>query len=72
MAYPEWSTLGDITGIHNQNLLNYKHDENINIKIKNTIHPITKDLSDWTMVDERYLMENASEENNILLITDLG
>jgi hypothetical protein len=71
LAYPEWSTWSEIVGIQDRTLSKYQHDATINIKVVHTTHPITKGLSDWTMVDETYLMKNAAGgDNRILLKTD--
>jgi uncharacterized protein len=70
LAYPQWSTWDKIVGIRERNLTQYQHDEKIKIKVVDTIHPITKGLSDWIMVDETYLMANAENDNHILLKTD--
>jgi uncharacterized protein len=70
LAYPQWSTWSQIVGIPDRSLSRYEHDEKISIKAVDAIHPITKGLSDWMMVDETYLMSNANGENRILLKTD--
>jgi len=70
LAYPQWPTWDKIVGISGRDLTHYQHDEKIKIKVVDTMHPITKDLSDWIMVDETYLMANAAGDNHILLKSD--
>jgi len=70
LAYPQWSIWSQIVGLPERNLFQYQHDEKIGIRVLDAVHPITKDLSDWIMVDETYLMKNAGGNNRILLKTD--
>ncbi|MBD3183970.1 hypothetical protein GF312_16920 [Candidatus Poribacteria bacterium] len=44
--------------------------EKMNIHVANSEHPITKGLSDWEMIDETYVMNDADDDNEILLTTD--
>ena len=69
LAYPEWSVWGEIVGIENRELLDYEHDETLQINVVDKTHPITQDLSDWVMVDETYLMANAGSGSQVLLKT---
>ena len=70
LAYPEWPVWSDFVGIRDRHLSEYRHDEEIAIKIADNTHPITRGLSDWIMVDETYLMANAEDANYVLLKTD--
>ncbi len=67
LAYPAWSFWHEIVGIRDRSLSKYAHDENVSIHVVDPAHPITQDLSDWTMVDETYLMADAVGDNHILL-----
>lgn len=67
LAYPCWSVWSDIVGIPKRQLLNYKHNETVNIQVENTMNTIIKNLRNWEMIDEIYLMENASNDNDVLL-----
>lgn len=70
LAYPEWPLWDEIVGMKERRLSNYQHDEEITIQVTDIDHPITRGLSDWTMMDETYLMPNAGGDNQILLKTD--
>jgi hypothetical protein len=69
LAYPEWSFWDAIVGIDNRELAKYQHDENIRIEVVDKPHPITHGLSDWSMIDETYLMPDALKDKDILLQT---
>jgi hypothetical protein len=70
LAYPHWSVWDEVVGITDRRLSKYQHDVKMAIKVADTNHPITKRLSNWTMVDETYLMQRACGDNYILLETD--
>jgi len=70
LAYPQWPVWNGIVGIPDRRLSQYKHDEKIAITVADQTHPITQDLSDWTMVDETYQMADAVGDNHILLKTN--
>lgn len=67
LAYPQWPVWREIVGIADRELSSYQHDERLQVCISDEMHPITRGLSDWNMVDETYLMANATGDNNILL-----
>jgi type 1 glutamine amidotransferase len=48
----------------------YEHDNDLNIKIVDRRHPITRDLSDFTIHDEVYKGVWFAKDNHVLLTTD--
>ncbi len=69
LAYPQWDLWNDLVGIEDRNF-GYHHDVNIPVKVANSDHPITNDLSDFEMIDETYTMDSAGDDSEILLTTD--
>jgi uncharacterized protein len=71
LAFPGWGIWNDIVGMSDRTLAQYVHDETIQVQVADPHHPITAGLSNWSIVDETYLMPNAAEEegNHILLTT---
>ena len=69
-GYPQWPVWDKIVGIADRNLQSYRHDEVLKICVADSAHPITQDLSDWSMVDETYQMADAVGQNHILLKVD--
>ncbi|MCB0061303.1 MAG: ThuA domain-containing protein [Caldilineaceae bacterium] len=70
LAYPEWPHWNELVGITDRTLHGYAHDETMTIRVTDPHHPITKDLPDWTLVDETYNMADAGPDNEILLTVD--
>jgi len=70
LAYIEWNVWSEIVGIESRTLGSFHIGEKVQIKIANTEHPITKGLSDWEMVDETYVMNDAGQDCDVLLTAD--
>ncbi|MFH1086822.1 MAG: ThuA domain-containing protein [Chloroflexota bacterium] len=69
LAYPNWPLWAKLTGIAERSF-KYYHGERLNIHVADADHPITQGLTDWQMVDETYLMADASADSRVLLTTD--
>ena len=71
LAHPGWPTWDEITGICGRDLERYSHDEQMPMVVADPQHPVTQGLSDWTMIDETYVMPDAraANGNHILLTT---
>lgn len=70
LAFPDWKIWDDITGMLDRRLQEYTHDQEINLHIVDTEHPVCQGLKDWTITDETYLMPDISgPENHVLLTT---
>ena len=48
----------------------YKHDETMNIHVEPVDHPITRGITDFTLIDETYRLPVPSDREEILLTTD--
>jgi type 1 glutamine amidotransferase len=48
----------------------YKHDVDINVYVTDTIHPVTRGLSDFSVNDETYGKWTFDSGNHLLLTTD--
>jgi type 1 glutamine amidotransferase len=59
----------DIDGVHFETAT-YEHDQDMNIKVANGEHPITKGLSDFQIHDEVYKGMWFAKDNQVLLTTD--
>jgi trehalose utilization protein len=69
LAFPKWDVWANICGIQDRKFSFYI-GEKVKTQIAKSNHPITNGLSDWEMVDETYLMNDAQEGCEILLTTD--
>ncbi len=59
VSYQNWPEFVDIVGgrYHTEDTTKasyYKHDEKINVTIESPSHPVVRDLSDFTLIDEVY------------------
>ena len=72
LSYPEMPALNvwaDITKLDRRRLQGFGASE-INTKIADANHPITKGLSDWTMQDEYFKLDEPGPGSHALLTTD--
>jgi len=69
LAYPQWSIWHQLTGITERSF-GYHVGETVTSHIVDPDHPITRDLSDWTMIDETYTMTDAGADSHVLLTYD--
>jgi len=69
LAFPEWQVWNDIVGIQDRSF-GYHQNETLTIEVANPDHPITRGLSNWTMVDETYTMADAGEGCEVLLTAE--
>ena len=75
VSYQDWPEFSRIVGgkYHTRDssrLSNYKHDEQIFVKITDREHPITKGLQDFTILDETYGNCEILPDVHPLLSTD--
>lgn len=70
LAYPQWSPWNELVGITDRTLHGYAHDEAMTIQVTASNHPITRELADWTLVDETYNMADAGPGSEILLTVE--
>ena len=70
LAYPNWPIWAEIVGIEDRKLGSFHIGETVQVEVVNTEHPITEGLSNWEMVDETYVMNDAGEDSEVLLEID--
>ena len=63
---PAWSAM---CGSQNRRLRGCDGGEEVLTEIANPDHPITRGLYPWTMTDEVYLIDEPSEDSDVLLTT---
>ncbi len=69
LAYPDWPPWARLVGIQAPSW-SVHMDIDLKIRIANPQHPITLGLSDWTMLDETYVVAEPDADSEILLFTD--
>lgn len=80
-AFPDWEDYRKITGVKyplkpqeidgvHFETATYEHDMDMNIKVVDREHPITRGLSDFTIHDETYKGAWFAKDNHVLLTTD--
>ncbi|RKU29974.1 hypothetical protein C6497_05215 [Candidatus Poribacteria bacterium] len=69
LAFPEWESYSDMCGIKDRDF-DYFPKQTLQVQVSDPNHPITKDLDNWEMGDETYLMKSAGEDSKILLTVD--
>ncbi len=70
LAFPKSEIWSNICGIKNRSF-DFHLKQKVSVKVSKKDHPIIRNIKDWSMVDEIYTMDNASaNENKILLTTD--
>lgn len=66
LAYPQSPVWHQLTGIADRKF-GYHVGETVATRIADADHPITRVLSDWTMVDETYSVADPGEDSHVLL-----
>ncbi|MDE0299655.1 MAG: ThuA domain-containing protein [Candidatus Poribacteria bacterium] len=66
LAYPQWSVWDEIVGLDDRSFGAHA-GKSLHVEVADTTHPITRNLSDWNMLDETYTMAEPGAGNNILL-----
>jgi len=71
LSFQGWDLFTEVTGQRNRGGDGFKFTQNetVNCKILDTGHPITEDISDFTVVDETYIMGEPEEPGNTILMT---
>ena len=69
LAFPEWESYSDMCGIQDRDF-DYSPKQTLQVQVCDPNHPITKDLDNWEMGDETYLMKSAGEDSTLLLTVD--
>jgi hypothetical protein len=69
LAYPAWPFWSEFVGIADRKF-GFYHDQQLQVRVANIQHPITRGIQNWEMVDETYTMADAGEGSEILLTVD--
>ena len=70
LAFPKSEIWSNICGIKSRSF-GFHLKQKVSVKISKKDHPITRNIKDWSMIDETYTMDDAPiNENEILLETD--
>ncbi len=70
LAYPDWDAYSEMCGMSERGDFDYFPKQTLQVQVTDPTHPITKDLSNWEMIDETYTMKSAGEDSTILLTVD--
>jgi len=69
LNYPDWPLWNRISGLESREF-KYYQDQTVQFNIADPNHPITQDLSSWTMDDETYTLNEPNEDCNVLITTE--
>jgi hypothetical protein len=69
LAYTNWALWDEIVGIPERVMHSYHPNEKIRVDIADPQHPIVEGVAEWEMIDETYMMPEATVENHIFLTT---
>ncbi len=69
LAYPQWPTWREISGI-SPVLASYQHDQELEVRVTRSSHPITFGAGGFSIIDETYRMAEPDAGNELLLATD--
>ncbi len=70
MAYPSWSLWDNLVGLSGRDKFGYDDDQDFEIRVADSRHPITRGLGNWQMHDETYLLPEPGAGSTVLLSTD--
>ena len=72
LSFQKWDVYTEVSGVRFRGadgLFKYTQNQTVKSHILDTGHPITKGISDFTIVDETYIMGEPEEPGNEILIT---
>ncbi len=69
LAYPQWTVWSEIVGIADRKF-GFHYNQQVQVRVADAQHPITRGLQSWEMTDETYTMADAGEGSQILLTTE--
>jgi uncharacterized protein len=69
LAFPDWPLWGEVCGIADRSF-KYHMSVDMDFKVMSSDHPITRELDDFSMIDEAYEMNSADDSSAILLSAD--
>jgi len=69
LAYPQWAVWSEVVGIADRKF-GFHYNQQVQVRVANAQHPITRGVASWEMTDETYTMADAGEGSEILLTTE--
>lgn len=69
LAFPQWQFWSDLCGIQDRHF-GYHPGQTVNVQVSELEHPITRDISDWEILDETYTMADAGADSHVLLTAE--
>jgi uncharacterized protein len=70
LSYADWPHWDALVGIDGRGKFTYHHDQELDVVVKETDHPITQGLESFQITDESYGMNDATNDSDILLTVD--
>jgi len=68
LCYPQWDLWGDLTGLRDR-AFGFEQNQSVPSHVVQSSHPIMQGLDNWTMTDEIYTMNGASDDCEVLVTT---
>lgn len=68
LAFPDYPLWQEITKIDAHSFTDYAHDQNMAIQVVNPDHPLMKQIHDFEIIDEVYLMASPDDSVTPLLL----
>ncbi|NLI00719.1 MAG: ThuA domain-containing protein [Chthonomonadales bacterium] len=69
LAWPKLEAWNDMVGVADRSF-GYHPEQALPVRVASPDHPITRDLSDWEMPEETYVMADPGNDSQTLLTTD--
>ena len=72
LSFPKWDLWTRVCGVKvrcEDGVFQYHQKETVREHIAEKNHPITKDMQDFSLIDETYIIGEPQEEGNTVLIT---
>lgn len=69
LSYPEWDLFNELLSLPDRKF-DYFGNVNVEVYVEDSTHPITAGLSDWTMIDETFLLPACTDDATVILSTD--
>ena len=68
-AFQAWDVWSELVGMPDRRFEYFK-DERVYVQVADPLHPITRGLTDWEIVDEVYALPAVAGDAHVLLTTD--
>ena len=68
LSHPDWNVWNELLSIPDRRF-DYFGGVDVDVHVEAPDHPITRDLRDWNMIDETFLLPSCGEDAQLLLST---